>query len=186
VRLDGGRERNMDRDSRGRERHRAGDGEIQHRVELSDRRPRRIAHDRRPGSRHRPARPDADGVHVWNFADVRIVWQRRRHRQLHHQRASWVRMECDEQRAWVVVSAGAQGSGNGTVSFTVERNSGTAGRSAAIAVADKSYSITQSGAALLCEYSVAPVQFNPCMPSGTLTATITVRDQQVRITQAGS
>jgi hypothetical protein len=79
--------------------------------------------------------------------------------------------------AWLKVTAGGQGLGNGTVSYTVDRNSTPDGRSAAIAVANKTLTVTQSGEAapVVCEYSVAPVQFNPCMPAGTVATAITTQ-----------
>jgi hypothetical protein len=79
--------------------------------------------------------------------------------------------------AWVRITAGGQGSGSGTVSFTVDRNTGPDSRSATIAVADKAFTVTQSGepAQVVCEYSVGPVQFNPCMPAATVMTTITTQ-----------
>jgi Viral BACON domain/Putative binding domain, N-terminal len=76
---------------------------------------------------------------------------------------------------WLVISSGSQGSGNGTVSYTVGRHSDPPERTAAIAVADKTFSVRQSGAVSACDYSVAPVTFNPCMPGGTATATLTTQ-----------
>lgn len=76
---------------------------------------------------------------------------------------------------WLVITSGAQGSGAGTVSYVVSRNEGTNGRSAAIAVADRTFAVRQAGDLGRCEYSVAPVDFAPCMPAGTVTATITTQ-----------
>jgi hypothetical protein len=74
---------------------------------------------------------------------------------------------------WLAVMAGAQGTGSGTVSYAVERNREPGGRTAAITVADKTFTVTQAGDAGVCDYSVAPVVFTPCMSVPyNLTATI--------------
>ena len=75
--------------------------------------------------------------------------------------------------AWVAITAG-QGTGNGTVAFSVERNRNTTSRTATIAVGGRTFAVTQSGDAGACDYSVSPVEFEPCMsvPSD-LTATVT-------------
>lgn len=76
---------------------------------------------------------------------------------------------------WVVVTGG-QGTGNGTVAYSVERNTNTAGREAAIAVADRVFAVTQPGDIDACQYSVTPVEFSPCMSfSGELMSTITTQ-----------
>ena len=78
--------------------------------------------------------------------------------------------------SWLVVTAGAQGTGNGTVNYSVGRNTDTTDRSAEIAVADRVFSVTQPGDIDACQYSVAPVEFSPCMSvSGLLMSTITTQ-----------
>jgi hypothetical protein len=77
--------------------------------------------------------------------------------------------------AWITVTSGQQGTGNGTVSYAVERNRDAATRAGTITAADQTFSITESGEALPvnCEYSVAPIEFNVCMAVPyTLTASI--------------
>lgn len=65
---------------------------------------------------------------------------------------------------WLAVTSGGQGTGNGTVSYSVERNRETASRSAAITVGGRMFAVTQSGdSPVECTYSVAPVEFEPCM-----------------------
>lgn len=79
--------------------------------------------------------------------------------------------------AWLAITAGGQGTGSGTVSYSVDRNREPAARTAAIAVADKTFTVTQAGDAGVCDYSVTPVQFTPCMSVPyNLTATITAPD----------
>ncbi|HJR61700.1 MAG TPA: BACON domain-containing carbohydrate-binding protein [Vicinamibacterales bacterium] len=77
--------------------------------------------------------------------------------------------------SWLVVTAGAEGSGNGTVAFTVARNFEVTDRTGAISVAGRAFAVRQSGDIGACQYSVAPVEFNPCMPGGSVTATITTQ-----------
>jgi hypothetical protein len=76
---------------------------------------------------------------------------------------------------WLVISGGGQGSGPGTIFFTVARHTDVGERMASIAVADRSFNVRQSGDVSLCQYSVAPVLLNPCMAGGSVTATITTQ-----------
>jgi hypothetical protein len=55
-------------------------------------------------------------------------------------------------RSYIHVTSGASGSGNGTVNYTVDANTGAA-RSGAIAIADQSFAISQAAAAA-CNYSL--------------------------------
>lgn len=77
---------------------------------------------------------------------------------------------------WLTVVAGAQGTGNGTVSFAVSRNTTTLPRRADLVVAAQTIAITQSGDIGGCQYSVAPIVFNVCMTVPALTTTITTTD----------
>jgi hypothetical protein len=74
---------------------------------------------------------------------------------------------------WLVVTGGTPGSGPGAVSYAVDRNLAPDARTATIVVADRIYTVAQSGDTGVCEYSVSPVQLNLCMPAGTVSATIT-------------
>lgn len=76
---------------------------------------------------------------------------------------------------WVVVTAGAQGSGNGTVAYAVSANGGVPGRDAMITVADRTFEVRQAGDVSRCDYSLTPVAFDPCMPAGTVQATLTTQ-----------
>lgn len=75
--------------------------------------------------------------------------------------------------SWVAIEGGAQGSGTGTVSYTVSRQNDIPGRSATITIAGRTFTVRQSGDLGACKYSVAPVTFTPCMGGGTVTATLT-------------
>jgi hypothetical protein len=44
-----------------------------------------------------------------------------------------------------------------------------------VTVADRVFTVRQSGDLGVCQYSVAPVDFNPCMPAGSVIATITTQ-----------
>jgi hypothetical protein len=74
--------------------------------------------------------------------------------------------------SWLVVRSGG-GSGNGDVNYSVTRNPGVDARSATIAVADRGFTVRQAGDLGLCQYSVTPVEFRPCMAGGSLTASLT-------------
>ena len=76
---------------------------------------------------------------------------------------------------WIVITSGAQGSGDGTVTYTVGANGSVAGRGATISVADRTFEVRQAGDVSRCEYSLAPVQFDPCMPGGTVQAALTTQ-----------
>jgi hypothetical protein len=76
--------------------------------------------------------------------------------------------------AWLTVTSRNQGTGNGSVAYAVERNRAVTARTAAIAVEQRVFIVTQAGDTGGCEYSVAPVDFNACMSVPyNLTATIT-------------
>jgi hypothetical protein len=77
--------------------------------------------------------------------------------------------------SWLLVTSGGSGSGSGAVSYTAMRNAETTARAAAITVADKTFTLRQSGDASLCQYSVGPVEFSPCMPASSVTATLTTQ-----------
>jgi hypothetical protein len=77
--------------------------------------------------------------------------------------------------SWLVVSAGSQGAGNGSVSYTVARNLEIANRNATISVADQTFTVRQSGDIGGCQYSVSPVDFTPCMPGGNAVASVTTQ-----------
>jgi hypothetical protein len=75
---------------------------------------------------------------------------------------------------WIVVNSG-QGSGNGSVSYTVARNTEIVDRSNTITVADRTFTVRQGGDFSACQYSVSPVDFTPCMPGGNAVASVTTQ-----------
>ncbi len=78
--------------------------------------------------------------------------------------------------AWIAVTSGSTGTGNGAVEYSIERNSELLVRTGTITVGSRAFTITQAAdtpPAPVCEYSVTPVEFTPCMSvSYTMTATI--------------
>ena len=74
---------------------------------------------------------------------------------------------------WLLVTSSPSGNGSGTVSYTISRNNAIASRTGAIAVGQEAFIVRQQGDAGNCEYSVAPVDFSPCMPATTLKVLVT-------------
>ena len=66
--------------------------------------------------------------------------------------------------------------GNGTVSYTVARNTEIVDRSTTIVVAGRTFAVRQGGDVSTCQYTVTPVDFSPCMPRGTVVASVTTQD----------
>jgi hypothetical protein len=81
--------------------------------------------------------------------------------------------------AWLDVTSGSPGTGNGTVAYSVERNRDLSARTGTIIAGERTFTVNQSGdtpAPPVCEYSVAPIEFSPCMSVPyNLTATITTQ-----------
>jgi hypothetical protein len=75
--------------------------------------------------------------------------------------------------SWLTVTGGSPGSGSGTVSFLVTANPEADGRLGLITVAGKTFTVRQNPNTALCQYSVAPVELNPCMPASSMTTTVT-------------
>ena len=73
--------------------------------------------------------------------------------------------------SWVVLAT-TSGQGSGTVPYTIARHTEIDGRTASVVVADRTFTIRQSGDVGICQYAVSPVDFTPCMPGGTVIATI--------------
>lgn len=76
--------------------------------------------------------------------------------------------------SWLRVISG-QGTGNGEVTYSVERNDSTLERMATITVDGQVFRLFQAGDTSRCQYSVAPIEFTPCMPAVTLMAAVTTQ-----------
>jgi len=72
--------------------------------------------------------------------------------------------------AWITVTSGSSGSGNGTVFFTVQPNTGAL-RTGTITAAGLTYTITQNAGA--CTYSLNPTSASFSSSSGTGSVTVT-------------
>ena len=57
--------------------------------------------------------------------------------------------------AWVTVIAGASGTGNGSVAFSVAANPGGV-RTGTVTVAGQTFTVTQAAAAIACTYAISP------------------------------
>lgn len=79
--------------------------------------------------------------------------------------------------SWLTVTSGSNGTGSGTVTYSVARNTGPVSRTGGIAVAQQTFLVTQAGdTPVACEYSVTPIEFTPCMSVPfSLTATISTQ-----------
>jgi hypothetical protein len=74
---------------------------------------------------------------------------------------------------WISVTSGAAGSGNGSVTLTVGRNSGSA-RSANLTVASQSVTIQQTAAAPApCTYAIKPTNYDAGRGPDTITINVT-------------
>jgi hypothetical protein len=80
---------------------------------------------------------------------------------------------------WLGVTSGSPGTGNGTVAYSVDRNRDLSARTGTVTVGERTFTVNQAGdtpAPTVCEYSVTPIAFSPCMSvPTTLTATITTQ-----------
>jgi Viral BACON domain/Putative binding domain, N-terminal len=81
--------------------------------------------------------------------------------------------------AWITVTAGAEGQGSGSVTYAVTPNNATTARTGTLTIAGRTFTVDQTGENITqpadCLYSVAPVDFTPCMAGGRLTATVTTQ-----------
>jgi hypothetical protein len=79
--------------------------------------------------------------------------------------------------AWITTTGSAQGSGAGVVSYSVAANGTSTSLNGTMTIAARTFTATQAGKAepAVCDYSVAPVAFEPCMPAGRVTATLTTQ-----------
>jgi hypothetical protein len=77
--------------------------------------------------------------------------------------------------AWLTVTSGASGSGSGTVNYTVAANASTSPRTGTITIAGQTFTVTQTGVAPTCSYSISPssksVNYGQVSGSVSVTAT---------------
>ena len=81
--------------------------------------------------------------------------------------------------AWIAITSAAHGNGPGAVGYSITTNNASASRSGTLTIAGRTFTVTQAGEDTpepsICEYSVGPVTFTPCMAGGRLTATLTTQ-----------
>jgi hypothetical protein len=73
---------------------------------------------------------------------------------------------------WLAVIDGGTGTGSGTVTYGVARNSQVGARTGTIRIAGQAFRMSQSGDTGACTYSVAPVELSACMGSVELASQI--------------
>jgi hypothetical protein len=74
---------------------------------------------------------------------------------------------------WLQVTSGTPGSGNGTVSYTVQANTGTSARSGTITAGGQTHTVSQAGAPASCTIRVSPTRVQLGGSGGTGTVTVT-------------
>jgi len=76
--------------------------------------------------------------------------------------------------AWVSITSGASGSGNGTVNFSVQSNTCTGTRTATLTVAGETFTVTQAGVACSYTLSSSSRSFGAVGGTGTVGVTASV------------
>ena len=74
---------------------------------------------------------------------------------------------------WITISAGANGSGNGSVTYDVAANTGTAPRTGTLTIAGKTFTVTQAGVS--CTFAVTQVPGTIPASGGTGKMTVTTQ-----------
>lgn len=78
--------------------------------------------------------------------------------------------------SWLVVTSGAQGTGSGTVAYSVARNTDVPDRIARVTLADRIFTVVQEGDYDACQYAVTPVNVETCMPAGTVNIMVSTQN----------
>jgi hypothetical protein len=73
---------------------------------------------------------------------------------------------------WLSVTAGATGTGNGTVGFSIAANTGAA-RSGTLTIANQTFTVNQSAFVAPCTYSISPTSQSVVAGASTTTVTVT-------------
>ncbi|MCW5977378.1 MAG: DUF2341 domain-containing protein [Bryobacteraceae bacterium] len=73
--------------------------------------------------------------------------------------------------AWISITSGGSGSGDGTVEYAVTASSGSSSRSGTLTIAGKTFTLTQAGDAS-CSYAISPTQASAA--SGASTGSVAV------------
>lgn len=73
--------------------------------------------------------------------------------------------------AWISISSGGSGNGNGTVSFTVAANSSASGRTGTLTIGGQTFTVTQAGVPQTVQFSQPTHTVNEGGQSATITVT---------------
>jgi hypothetical protein len=76
--------------------------------------------------------------------------------------------------AWLTITSGASGAGNGTVNYAVSSNPGATGRSATLTIAGINFAVTQDPASS-CVFSMTPVSQNFAVGGGSGSVGVTTQ-----------
>ncbi len=76
--------------------------------------------------------------------------------------------------SWITVTSGANGSGNGSVGFSVAANPNTSARPGTLTVAGKTFTVTQNAAS--CTFTVSPTTMQAPFAGANGSATVTTSD----------
>jgi len=74
--------------------------------------------------------------------------------------------------AWITISAGSSGTGNGTVSFNVGANTSSSSRSGTLTIAGSTFTVNQSAP---CTFTVSPLALTPGSSGATGTLSVTTQ-----------
>jgi len=83
---------------------------------------------------------------------------------------SWTAVSND---AWITLTAGAAGTGTGTVSYSIAVNASESSRTGTIAIAGQTFTVTQSGAAPVCTFTLSSTAVSLSNSSATGGVTVT-------------
>jgi len=75
--------------------------------------------------------------------------------------------------SWISVTAGALGNGNGTVQYSVTASTSTSSRTGTLTIAGLTFTVTQTGAAPACTYSISPATASPGAAATTGSVAVT-------------
>src|SRR5205085_1361369 len=73
--------------------------------------------------------------------------------------------------SWLAITGAASGTGNGTVGYRVENNTGGP-RSGTIRIADDTFTVTQAAAS--CSFTITPSSYTAAVGGGTVDVTVTL------------
>jgi hypothetical protein len=75
--------------------------------------------------------------------------------------------------AWIAISSGASGSGNGLVAYSVAANTATSARTGTVTIAGQTFTVTQAAAAPPCSYSISQTSASAAATGGSGSVTVT-------------